>query len=176
MDFVLKAKAWQVFIIVVLIPFSIHYYGIHGLFGGNNISPTLITIASKTLTVLVFSIFLTWLRTLGLRLNAKIPKELRPSNKPFKIAIIYIAIYTIIFQLKLLYLGAAVSMKVLFPFHIAATFLIFYCLLFIAKNLTTIEKQANLNSVTGSAFFQLWFFPIGIWFLQPRVNKVFSDS
>ena len=50
-----------------------------------------------------------------------------------------------------------------------------YYLAFPAKILNSIEKQrtANLGEYIGD-FFLVLFLPIGIWFLQPRINKVFA--
>jgi len=53
----------------------------------------------------------------------------------------------------------------------------FYCLYFNAKALKTAELQKPLTfSDFAGEFFLLWFFPIGIWILQPRINKLFDPE
>lgn len=63
------------------------------------------------------------------------------------------------------------------PLHLFSMFCIFYCLYFNAKALKTVEWQ---NTVTFSdfagEFFLIWFFPIGVWIIQPRINKLFDTT
>lgn len=66
------------------------------------------------------------------------------------------------------------------PLHLFSMFCMFYCLYFVAKTIKTVELQ---RSVTFSDFVKefllAWFFPIGIWILQPRINnmiKQYGDS
>jgi hypothetical protein len=51
----------------------------------------------------------------------------------------------------------------------------FYILYFVAKTMKSVEMQKTVtfNDYAGE-FFLIWFFPIGIWFLQPRINKIFG--
>jgi len=53
----------------------------------------------------------------------------------------------------------------------------FYCLYFISKSLKAVELQRDVtfNDYAGE-FFLIWFFPIGIWFIQPRINKLFDET
>ena len=50
-----------------------------------------------------------------------------------------------------------------------------YVIYFIAKALKSIELQrsARFDEFVGE-FFLIWFFPIGIWIIQPTVNKLFD--
>lgn len=63
------------------------------------------------------------------------------------------------------------------PLHLFSIFCMLFALYFIAKALKSVEimKQARFNDFIGE-FFLFWFFPIGIWFLQPRINKLFDDN
>jgi hypothetical protein len=56
-------------------------------------------------------------------------------------------------------------------------FCIFYCFYFTAKVLKTVElqKPVTFNDYAGE-FFLIWFFPIGIWFIQPRINRLFNGT
>ena len=49
----------------------------------------------------------------------------------------------------------------------------FYCLAYPAKALKSIEsgKDVSLGDYIGD-FFLILFFPIGVWFIQPRLNKI----
>lgn len=61
--------------------------------------------------------------------------------------------------------------------HIIAMVAIFYCLFFAAKRLKTIEKGSSADATEHfSVFFLMMFFPFGIWFLQPKVNKLYFGN
>jgi hypothetical protein len=55
-------------------------------------------------------------------------------------------------------------------------FCLFYCLRFVAKTLTLAEtgKPASFYDYAGP-FFLLWFYPVGIWIVQPRVNRLYME-
>jgi hypothetical protein len=53
----------------------------------------------------------------------------------------------------------------------------FYCLYFNAKVLKAVELQKPVTfSEFAGEFFLIWFFPIGIWIIQPRLNKLFDPT
>jgi len=64
---------------------------------------------------------------------------------------------------------------IIIPFHLFTMYCIFYTIRFIAKSIVTIEsnKVVGFDNYAGN-FFLLWFFPIGIWFVHPKVCKIFS--
>lgn len=66
---------------------------------------------------------------------------------------------------------------VIVPLHLFAMYCMFYTIWFIAKCIATIEnnKVVGFDNYAGN-FFLLWFFPIGIWWVHPKVRKIFSDG
>jgi hypothetical protein len=59
------------------------------------------------------------------------------------------------------------------PFHLLAVFCIFSAL-FIVSRLLVISEEKKLvkaNRCFGT-FLLFWFFPVGIWFVHPRIKKV----
>jgi hypothetical protein len=61
--------------------------------------------------------------------------------------------------------------------HLSSMAGIFYCLYFTAKALKTVERNARVPvSEYVGEFFLLWFYPVGIWLLQPRVNRLFAAT
>ena len=60
-------------------------------------------------------------------------------------------------------------------FHILSMFGIFYSLYFVAKTFKTVELQREVTfSDFAGEFFMIWFFPIGIWVIQPKINKMIN--
>ena len=63
------------------------------------------------------------------------------------------------------------------PLHLFSMSCIFYCLYFNAKALKTVEWQKPVTfSDFAGEFFLIWFFPIGIWIIQPRINQLFDTN
>ena len=62
------------------------------------------------------------------------------------------------------------------PLHFAAMLTSFYAMIFAAKNLKSVEleREAKISEYLGD-FFLVWFFPIGIWILQPRIHKLINE-
>ena len=52
-------------------------------------------------------------------------------------------------------------------------FCMFYMLYFTSKTIKTVElqREVTFGEFIGE-FFALWFYIIGIWFIQPKVNKL----
>ena len=62
---------------------------------------------------------------------------------------------------------------IIFPIHLFSMFCIFYLMYKAAKTIKIVEVQKSVKFVDfAGEFFLLWFFPIGIWFLQPKINKL----
>ncbi len=57
--------------------------------------------------------------------------------------------------------------------HFFSIFCLIYIIYFIAKTLKSVElqREAHFSDYIGE-FFLMWFFPVGIWFIQPRINKI----
>jgi hypothetical protein len=55
-------------------------------------------------------------------------------------------------------------------------FCIFYCFYFTAKTFKTAElqKEVSFNDFVGE-FFLVWFSPIGVWILQPKINQLADE-
>jgi hypothetical protein len=119
--------------------------------------------------------FLFWFWSMGSFLSSIVHPALRLKMGFFHFALIYPALYVVAF------IAAFQSSKpalliVIFPFHLFAMFCLFYDLYFVSKNLVLAEtsKPAAFYDYAGP-FFLLWFFPVGIWIVQPRVNRLYSE-
>ena len=64
------------------------------------------------------------------------------------------------------------------PLHFFSIFCMFHTMYFAAKTVKIVEmKKENVtfNDFAGE-FFLIWFYPIGVWILQPKVNKLMNDE
>lgn len=68
------------------------------------------------------------------------------------------------------------SLGILFFFlHLFCMFCLFHTFYFVAKTIRAAELQRNVTfSDFSGDFFLVWFFPVGIWFLQPRINELIA--
>ena len=63
-----------------------------------------------------------------------------------------------------------------FLFSIFGFLSMLFNLHFVSKSLALAEMQRPLSFYDyAGPFFLLWFFPIGIWFIQPRINRLYAD-
>lgn len=63
------------------------------------------------------------------------------------------------------------------PIYLFFLFGMIYSFYFVAKTIKTIEikREADFSDYAGE-FFLIWFFPIGVWILQPKINKIMIQS
>jgi len=62
---------------------------------------------------------------------------------------------------------------IILPLHLFSMFCIFHTIYFVAKTIRTAELQrvVTFGDFAGE-FFLLWFYIIGIWIIQPKVNRL----
>jgi hypothetical protein len=103
----------------------------------------------------------------------------------FFIPLIYILAITV--SIPLLFVGGinhlkdpsplVIGFSVIIPLHLFSMFCIFYNLYFVAKTIKTVELQRQVTfSDFAGEFFLIWFFFIGVWILQPRINKFYNQK
>jgi hypothetical protein len=138
---------------------------------------------------LYVGLFFGWFWSIGIGLQKYIPTDIKMKIKKFKI-FFFIPLIYILFLLVIIgtsfygfssgsnAVGGIVG-KMLFvviPMHLFSMFCIFYLLYFVSKTIKTTElkRTVTFSDFIGE-FFMIWFFPIGIWFIQPRINKITSE-
>ena len=121
-------------------------------------------------TIWCYSVYSFWLFSIG----TKVYKA--NSNSPFTIFLFKTAfVYPLICLIFLVsYKQFSESFPIwLIPFIIVLIFFEFYLIFFVSKNFFNFEKKHGIESGNVfSIFCAFWFFPIGIFFIQPRVNKI----
>jgi hypothetical protein len=172
---ILKAKHWQIFMISVGLPVIIQIAVI--LFSMITNNPVLM---DKFLLpiIMVFFVggFLGWFWSIAINLQDKLPGELKLKVNRFKtfllLSIVYIVIYFVFIDSSEAFDEPA-TFAITIPFHMFFMFCILYCLFIVSKTFKTVELQRIVTfSDFAVEFFLIWFFPVGIWIIQPKINKM----
>lgn len=137
------------------------------------------------LSLLIFGFGLTWFYLLTTDLYKKLPDGHSMNLNKFKFH----------FAFPVIYLSAALFVlggysinsnnideyggagPILIVLHLFSTYCIFYCMYFTSKALISVvtgNKNPHTPSYIGYIF-GFWFMPIGIWFIQPKIKKIFSN-
>lgn len=193
----LRAKHWALFLLTFGIPMIVQFIVMGTMlarFGSGN-EPDLSTFFSffsvfPVLMIIFVGIFFGWLWSIAIGLQSKVPGDVKMKTGTFKvfffIPIIYMLFFLVGFGVIINGLSGTVeggaqpdpglifsSMAVIIPLHLFSMFCIFYCLYFVSKTFKTVElqREATFSDFAGE-FFLIWFYPIGIWIVQPKINKM----
>lgn len=193
-DTFLKAKHWQLFIVMLGIPLLFQFYTMFNMFSDldsksyPNPENIMNIFQIFPIIMILFSlVFFGWFWSIAIGLQKNIPVEIKMNVKQFKIFFFIPLIYIIFFMIymKGLFSGIGTNrffsvdktVALILPLHLFAMFSIFYSIYFVAKTIKTAELQRKVvfGDFAGD-FFLLWFYFIGIWFIQPKVNKLYGKE
>jgi len=135
----------------------------------------------KKLTVIIFLETLVsmlpwfaWIWATGSFLSSLQQASLSTNLKIFRLSLVfplpYICLFFLVFQSS-----HPEWFIVIFPLHLAAMSCIIYLMYFVSKNLSQVEigRSATFSDCAGY-FFLIWFYPIGIWIIQPKINRLYK--
>ena len=201
----LRSKHWHLFLLTFAIPTFIYTMSMgimaknmldaiesgtgpssmdfENIFGSVKIVFMIIIILSSTLWL--------WYWSLGVGLQKYIPEPLRLNTTLFKVLYFLPVIYVIVI---LFLVGSFMEQLfnedfitpapeafesffwIFIPLNFIVVFASFYVLYFAAKSVKTaqLKKKVKLGDFIGE-FFLLWIYPIGVWIVQPEVNKVVDN-
>jgi hypothetical protein len=180
MEVLLRLKHWQIFMltfgILAIFPalqFIILFSDV-AVFGGmiNGLLMDRVTALAGVATAVVQACYI---YIVGIRLSEKRPNDNFNENR-FKICLYLMT-------------GIAALQNVIFPLigfdargmnlflSIVTLGAGLYTDYFVAKALKSVEmdRESNFDDFTGD-FFSFVFFPIGVWWLQPRINNIFDKE
>lgn len=196
-DRFLKAKHWQLFLLSFGIPIILQIVMMSSMFSTiaseTNPDPKMMFGYMKffpAIMILFMLIYFGWFWSVGIGLQKKVPEHIKMKVKKFKIFFFIPMVYMlgiiifISFAMNDLIssgqepypalLGAL--MAIVIPLHLFSMFCILYTLYFVAKTFKTVELQREVKfSDFGGEFFMIWFFPVGIWIVQPKINKMIEE-
>ena len=179
MTFLMRMKHWQLFIL--LIAPSIFF---DGFVLSNSRNFALPDTGFLVIMLITVAVFFGWFYAMGTNLHKKLPGTVKMNLTRFKIFLLIPSIYILVlslflipyFQSKNEWPNDGVTALIVSA-HLFSMFCIFYCMYFNAKALKAVEWQRKVTfSDFAGEFFLIWFFPVGIWIIQPRLNKLVKEN
>jgi hypothetical protein len=132
--------------------------------------------AFLAITVVYAAFLFAWFWSMGSFLNSILERRLSSGVRFFRFALVYPLFYVFVFFIFFVNVSPA-PFLVIFPLHLFAMFCTLYSMYFVSKSLVLAEtgEPAPFHSYIG-IFLLLWFFPVGVWILQPRVNRLYTEK
>jgi hypothetical protein len=198
-SFFLKAKHWQLFLLTFGPVIAFYVYMISNMFemaqAGGVPQPVFFADIFTLMPIVILSFTLTlfaWYWSVVNGLKALVPSEVDLKLGHFKVffwvPLIYIFLISVGLMIGLnasrgfenppqLATGLIVVGAILVVLlHLFSIFCILHTYYFTAKVIRSAETKMHLRTSDFiGEFFLIWFFPIGVWFLQPKVNKLYAE-
>jgi len=178
-----RIRPWLLFVLIAVpfcaIPF---FYTIPRISAGASLEEHLTTIQgamllSFPLVVLLYG----WIWTIcvvansALHENVQRPFRLARWGMPF--AILYIALIISILPRIATVDPFPAARGVFILLHLAATFYVFYAVVFAARSLASLGNTQFAGFGRIFLFFlAIIYFPVGLWWIQPRLNSISGQS
>lgn len=191
-NLILRAKHWQIFLLSFGLPLLLQIGLAIFIFisASTNIAPDQtffggIFFLFPFVMILLVAVLFSWFWAVVIGLQTKVPKEVKMAIGRFKVFFFLPLVY-IVFILAFITIsfngltedGSTIA-SVLFliiPLHMFSMFCILHTLYFAAKTFKTVELQRAVSfSDFAGEFFMIWFYPIGIWIVQPKINEMIKD-
>ncbi len=193
----LKAKHWILFLLMFGIPLIFQFGMMIMMF--SNITKTgqpdpsfmFDMMAYFPVIMLIYmGLLFGWFWSIAIGLQPKVKKPITMKTKKFKIFFFIPVVYITLLMFFMANIFSGFDpmstdpngfifpgiIGIILPMHLLSMFSIFYCIYFCAKTLKTIilEREVSFGDFAGE-FFMLWFWPIGIWILQPKINAIVNE-
>lgn len=190
----LSAKHWQLFALILGLPIIFQFFLMGSLFSGiskgNPPGPDTFFSFFKffpLLMLLTVGTYFGWFWSIAVGLDKKIPEHLKLKLNRFKVSLFIPLIYMFLFMG---FMGSMMSsfmspgseppfdiFAIIFPLHLLSMFCMFYALYFVAKTIKTAELQRKVTfGDFAGEFFLIWFYPVGIWIVQPKINELAKEE
>jgi len=177
----LGLKHWQLFGLSVVSVIGNIIIALGIMFWCNVVIPWMFMVIWFVFPLFFFTCFyLGWFYTLAVNTHKKLPETVKMNLTRFKIIFFIPIVYMVL--MNCIMFGALDFIENDFPafhslyfgFFLVSICCFVYCLYFNARSFGAAELQRPVTfSDFASEFFLIGFFPLGIWFIQPRVNKMF---
>lgn len=171
MNIYLKAKRWQLYIVLIALIF-LAQAPIFNFNLESDVSSALPFLPAFLIGIFFFG----WLWAIASACVKELPPELATSPIPMQVGLIYALVYLVLAGIFFFGPDSQPPSYIAIP-HLFAMAAIFYSMGFTAKQLTKVEQNQDVSFFSYSGpFFLFWFFFIGIWFIQPKVNQLLGQK
>ncbi len=161
LNFFVTAPAWKIFSLLML-PILLLF-----------IIPDTSTSMIISKTLLLFGLWTTllWIYSIGVLIYEKYSSFLTVPIMRFKICLTYDFIYSA------LVIYGIIPFDYLIPFYLISFVCKIYALYFVSKLIVVVERRSDVKFQDYlGIIIAAWFYLIGIWFIQPRINKIFLSN
>ncbi len=205
MNLFLKAKHWQLFLATFALPFLLQMILMFNLFISMIHKPNDPSIMLNyfrlfpLMMIMYMGILLGWQWSVAIGLQKFVPEGIKMKVGKFKTFFIIPVVYLLLILVVISFVfssgnssfdittpGASnappvalimIGFIVIFPLHLFSMFCLFYCLYFVAKTFKTVELQREVSfSDFAGEFFLIWFYFVGVWIVQPKINKMIENA
>jgi hypothetical protein len=139
------------------------------------------SIIGGILIILWVCLFTYWTIGVGVKLHEKLEDKSILNLKRFKIQIGFVLVYLIIvfttiggYQINnenITEYGS--KAKIIIPLHIITMYFMIHTIYFLSRCITTLR---NRQEKYGWYMLGFWYFPIGIWIIQPRIIELLEKE
>ena len=170
-SFFLSIKHWQLFLLTTIVGLA---YAISVIS-----QPAFLERSSVRLIVmngLNLLIMLGWMWTAGTFLQSKLQPSLRLNIRIFYFALVvpFLSLLPDLMEASGRFPGVHAASVVV---GVVGFFCVLYDIGFVAESLWRAEKgtvPSSFGAVAGN-FILIWAFPIGVWFIQPKINRLYAE-
>jgi hypothetical protein len=176
MNVFLKMRGWQLFLLFIG-PYSVSLLSAIVEWS----SPSIYVVLTVVSAVVCIGSAIAWLGTLGVYLTGKTVKTGGPIPRLFYFCVSYTSAYFALFLAFFVWVATGSPdpklFLLFFPLHILTAIAFLYMLHFISKKMVLVPraKKAGFRKPIG-VLLLLGMYPIGVWFIQPVVNKMYENK
>lgn len=195
MNLFLKAKHWQLFIFIFALPVVVYLVtmvlflsSINTLDDLESFAPIFSIFMPMIIVAVISSVILyCWEWSVAMGLQKYIPQETRMNKWKFQVTFILPIVYAafILLWVFIYVIPNPEEVKhfipwfflILLPVHLFIMFCSFYMMFFMAKTIKLAERSPFQSSGDWGLYFVLfWFYFVGVWILQPKINKIVEEA
>jgi len=181
-SFFLRAKHWQIFPVLVAILLVLHFIRSPYVAKGGWV-PLLLpsrSYGSAILYTVTFSLCMFWvvgwLWSMGYFLSDLRLRGLSPSKRFLEITCLYAVIYVPVSVTFFSNIEPGVG-SITYWLGVLYISCMFYVVYFVSRRLVLAEGGESISTYKYVwTFFLLWSFPIGVWIVQPKINRLFAGN
>ncbi|WP_276497934.1 hypothetical protein [Pontibacter litorisediminis] len=177
--FLLRLRHWQAFLLLFVLPLLLQH-GLLWLLDALQVREG--RFGTMLLDALPATVYVLWLWGVGSWLFRRMPQSIKITPLYFHLGNLYILLYALLFVYTLAMVRDSMAagtlpfgmLALLVPMHLFATFCYLYVVYFAARSLVSVEqrREVQLGEYLGT-FFLFLLLPLGIWFLQPRLHRLY---